>query len=84
VKDGYLFSHPDGFSIGMSIYIVSIGMISHGRLSIGRIANIDDLHLERLGIDLDSRGIPPFDEKTMQFEDLPFSSPEMSTIIVRY
>jgi dihydrolipoamide dehydrogenase len=40
-------------------------------VSIGRIANIDGLHLERLGIDLDSRGIPPFDEKTMQIEDLP-------------
>jgi len=40
-------------------------------VSIGRIANIDGLHLERLGIELDSRGMPPFDEKTMQIEDLP-------------
>jgi len=40
-------------------------------VSIGRISNIDALHLERLGIDLDNRGIPPFDEKTMQIEDLP-------------
>jgi len=40
-------------------------------VSIGRIANIDGLHLERLGIELDSRGMPPFDKKTMQIEDLP-------------
>jgi len=40
-------------------------------VSIGRIANIDGLHLERIGIDLDSRGMPPFDEKTMQIKNLP-------------
>lgn len=40
-------------------------------VSIGRISNIDTLRLERLGIELDSRGMPPFDVKTMQIEDLP-------------
>lgn len=40
-------------------------------VSIGRISNIDTLHLERLGIEIDSRGMPPFDDKTMQIEDLP-------------
>jgi dihydrolipoamide dehydrogenase len=39
-------------------------------LSIGRIANIEGLHLERLGIQLDDRGMPPFDRMTMQIDDM--------------
>ena len=38
-------------------------------MSIGRVANIDELHLERLGIQLDDRGMPSFDLKTMQIHD---------------
>jgi dihydrolipoamide dehydrogenase len=38
-------------------------------VSIGRVPNIDGLHLERLGIKLDDRGMPSFDLKTMQIHD---------------
>jgi len=32
----------------------------------GRVANVDALGLDRLGLDLDSRGVPSFDRSTMQ------------------
>jgi dihydrolipoamide dehydrogenase len=38
-------------------------------VSIGRVANIDGLHLERLGIQLNDRGMPPFNRKTMQIDN---------------
>lgn len=40
-------------------------------LSVGRISNVDRLRLDRLGLDLDSRGLPPFDHETMQVDGLP-------------
>jgi dihydrolipoamide dehydrogenase len=32
---------------------------------------VDELRLDRLGLDLDSRGLPPFDHETMQVDGLP-------------
>ena len=40
-------------------------------LSVGRIPNVDSLRLDRLGLELDSQGLPPFDRKTMQIDALP-------------
>lgn len=39
--------------------------------SLGRSPNLGDLGLERLGLPLDDRGMPPFDPQTMQLGDLP-------------
>jgi dihydrolipoamide dehydrogenase len=39
--------------------------------ALGRRPNIDDLDLERLGVELDDRGMPPFDPGTMRIADLP-------------
>ena len=39
--------------------------------SIGRRPNITDLGLENLGVELDARGMPPFDPETLQIGDLP-------------
>ena len=40
-------------------------------LSMGRVSNVDRLRLDRLGIELDERGLPPFDPQTMQIPGLP-------------
>ncbi len=37
----------------------------------GRIPNLDRLNLEAAGVELDERGIPKFDDRTMQVEDRP-------------
>lgn len=39
--------------------------------AIGRRANADSIGLEKLGLSLDERGLPPFDRETMQVGDLP-------------
>jgi dihydrolipoamide dehydrogenase len=39
--------------------------------AIGRRPNLADLGLERLGLSLDQRGLPPYDPTTMQVADLP-------------
>jgi len=39
--------------------------------SIGRIPNVENLGLENLGVDLDTRGLPAYDPGTMQVGDLP-------------
>ena len=39
--------------------------------SIGRRPNVGDIGLENLGIELDERGMPPFDPQTLQIGDLP-------------
>jgi dihydrolipoamide dehydrogenase len=39
--------------------------------SVGRVPNVEGLGLERLGVALDSRGIPAYDPSTMQVGDLP-------------
>jgi dihydrolipoamide dehydrogenase len=40
-------------------------------VAIGRRPNVDRLGLERLGVTLDERGLPPFDPRTLQIGDLP-------------
>ena len=40
-------------------------------LSVGRVPNLDDLHVDRLGTALDDHGVPDFDHHTMQIGDLP-------------
>jgi dihydrolipoamide dehydrogenase len=39
--------------------------------ALGRAPNVTDLGLERLGLPLDARGLPPFDPHTAQVGDLP-------------
>ena len=39
--------------------------------SMGRQPNLERLHLDRLGIELDNSGIPPFNPNTMQIAGLP-------------
>lgn len=39
--------------------------------ALGRASNVADLGLDRLGLPLDERGLPPFDPNTMQIGDLP-------------
>jgi dihydrolipoamide dehydrogenase len=40
-------------------------------VSVGRAPNLDGLHLDRLGVDLDEAGVPFFNPSTMQVADLP-------------
>ncbi len=40
-------------------------------VALGRRPNIDQMGLENLGVELDERGVPPFDSRTMQIADLP-------------
>ncbi|MBW1696887.1 MAG: dihydrolipoyl dehydrogenase [Deltaproteobacteria bacterium] len=40
-------------------------------LSVGRVPNIERLHLERLGVELGKNGLPQFDPLTMQVGNLP-------------
>ena len=39
--------------------------------ALGRQPNVDDLGLENLGVQLDERGMPPFNVQSLQIEDLP-------------
>ncbi len=39
--------------------------------SLGRRPNLDRLNLRALGVELDERGVPPYDPNTMQVADLP-------------
>jgi dihydrolipoamide dehydrogenase len=39
--------------------------------ALGRTPNVDDLGLERLGVSLDERGMPPFDPQSLQITGLP-------------
>jgi dihydrolipoamide dehydrogenase len=39
--------------------------------AMGRRPNFDDIGLDRLGVALDERGLPPFDPETLQAGDLP-------------
>jgi dihydrolipoamide dehydrogenase len=40
-------------------------------VAVGRRPSLGDLGLEKLGVKLDDRGIPPFNENTFQIENLP-------------
>jgi dihydrolipoamide dehydrogenase len=40
-------------------------------IALGRAPNVSGLGLDRLGLPLDERGLPPFDPNTMQVGDLP-------------
>jgi dihydrolipoamide dehydrogenase len=40
-------------------------------VAIGRKPNLDELGLAEMGVELDERGLPPFDSQTMQIGDLP-------------
>lgn len=40
-------------------------------VSIGRVPNVDQLGLEKLGVEFDTRGIPVFDPHTLQVGDYP-------------
>jgi dihydrolipoamide dehydrogenase len=40
-------------------------------VAMGRCPNVDELHLERLGLELDDGGLPDFDPHTLQVGDLP-------------
>jgi dihydrolipoamide dehydrogenase len=40
-------------------------------VALGRRPNIDQMGIENLGVELDERGLPPFDARTMQIADLP-------------
>lgn len=40
-------------------------------VALGRRPNVDRMGLENLGVELDERGVPPFDSRTMQIADLP-------------
>jgi dihydrolipoamide dehydrogenase len=46
-------------------------MVDQVLLTMGRHPAIDDLGLENLGVELDNRGMPRFDEATLQIENLP-------------
>ena len=46
-------------------------MVDRVLASIGRRPNVGDIGLENLGIELDERGMPPFDPETLQIGDLP-------------
>jgi len=40
-------------------------------VALGRRPNVDQMGLENLGVELDARGVPPFDSNTMQIAGLP-------------
>jgi len=40
-------------------------------VAVGRRPNLDDLGLDKLGVELDQRGVPRFDPQTLQVGDLP-------------
>ena len=57
-----LATDPEGVrvSAGGENVLVEMALVA-----VGRRPNADDLGLEALGVDLDERGLPPFDETTM-------------------
>ncbi|HHJ19132.1 MAG TPA: dihydrolipoyl dehydrogenase [Gammaproteobacteria bacterium] len=46
-------------------------VVDKALISIGRRPNLDRLGLEKLGVELDERGLPSYDPQTMQIADLP-------------
>ena len=40
-------------------------------VALGRRPNVDQIDIEKLGVKLNERGMPPFDSRTMQIADLP-------------
>ena len=46
-------------------------MVDKVLVSVGRTPNVERLRLDRLGVRLDDKGLPPFSPETMQVADLP-------------
>jgi dihydrolipoamide dehydrogenase len=46
-------------------------VVDKALVSVGRVPNVESLHLDRLEIDLDEQGLPRFDPETLQVADLP-------------
>ncbi len=40
-------------------------------VALGRRPNVDQMGIEKLGVELDEHGVPPFDVRTLQIADLP-------------
>lgn len=67
--------HPPEISADGSRFTVTAGPhkknVEALLVSVGRIPNVDDLCLERLGIPLNDRGVPEYDPDTLQIGSLP-------------
>lgn len=61
---------PDGDGLRVSSGEISLH-VDKIFASMGAIPNTRDLGLENLGLELDNRGLPPFNPRTMQVADLP-------------
>ena len=46
-------------------------LVDKALISLGRRPNLDRLGLDRLGVALDAKGMPPFDPRTMRIDGLP-------------
>jgi len=63
-----LAAAPEGVRVSAGGTSVVVGKVL---VALGRRPNLEDLGLDRLGVELDARGMPPFDPRTMQIADLP-------------
>ncbi len=63
------FSEADDNKIKMTFGGSEV-VIDKVLLAAGRIPNIDRIGMENLGVELDERGMPPYDRQTMQIADL--------------
>lgn len=61
---------PDGDGLRVSSGEISLH-VDKIFASMGAVPNTRDLGLENLGLELDNRGLPPFNPRTMQVADLP-------------
>jgi len=61
---------PEGTSFRLSFGSRSV-LVDAVLAAPGRTPNLDGLGLEKLGVPLDERGLPAFDTRTMQVENLP-------------
>lgn len=63
-----LQAHGEGVQVSAGATTLSVDKVL---VTLGRRPNINDLGWHRLGLELDQRGIPPYDRQTMQVGDLP-------------
>lgn len=63
-----LAAEGDGIRVSNSTHSARVGKIL---AAVGRKPNLADLGLEQIGIELDDRGLPPYDPTTMQVAGLP-------------